>query len=238
MADRPGVIDPGIKSLDAHPELHQRVLIKAAELAEPAVRLTQPFDRVLATRLGPRTHYEALKTVAPDQAEQVLQDMIAVAKFRMCGEAFRDQAAIQRLREFGRARVSYDRPNPPPREPFNEAPVIAEVMKVRYPDFRLDAELPKNLSVRNGVQWFLTPFMTTNKLLIAIEATPLISTFFDLSIGVFDPLFGIREGDPWAVSGSWNYWDAESCERAVHGALDVVDIVLPPLMQKMKEALS
>jgi len=111
-------------------------------------------------------------------------------------------------------------------------------MKVRYPDFRLDAELPKNLSVRKGVQWFLTPFMTTNKLLIAIEATPLISTFFDLSIGVFDPLFGIREGDPWAVSGSWNYWDAESCERAVHGALDVVDIVLPPLMQKMKEALS
>ena len=105
MTRKTDVIDLNrINSLEEHPPLHQKVLLKAAELAEPAVRLKPPFDRVVTTKLWPRTRYAFLEGLDIGEREALLAAMIASVKFDMCGEAFRDQESFLRLRAFDDSR--------------------------------------------------------------------------------------------------------------------------------------
>ena len=89
-----------IRSLADHPPRHQKVLVKFAELVEEAVRLEAPFDRLKHTKLWSRTRYPALEKLDPGEKDLILEAMTATAKFRACGEAFRNQELIKRLRVF------------------------------------------------------------------------------------------------------------------------------------------
>ena len=93
-----------VQSLEDHPPLHRKVLLKTAELAELAVRLRPPFDRVVNTKLWPRTRFAALEGLDVEEREALLEAMIASVKFSMCGEAFRDQERLKRLRAFDDSR--------------------------------------------------------------------------------------------------------------------------------------
>jgi hypothetical protein len=75
----------GIESLPQHPPLHQKVLLKAAEIADSAVRLRPPFHRIVETKLHSRTRYAALESLGLDAREMLLEAMVATAKFHMCG---------------------------------------------------------------------------------------------------------------------------------------------------------
>jgi len=132
-----------VGSLEEHPPLHRKVLLKAAELAEPAVRLRPPFDRVINTKLWPRTRYPPLEALDVNQREALLEAMVATVKFRMCGEAFRDPESFRRLRTFDDSRRDVAKilrdtaefAKYPPQDPaLREAPVIIDVMKRRYSD--------------------------------------------------------------------------------------------------------
>jgi hypothetical protein len=68
-----------IHSLEEHPPLHRKVLLGAAELAEPAVRLKPPFDRVVNTKLWPRTRYGSLEGLDVNEREALLEAIIADA---------------------------------------------------------------------------------------------------------------------------------------------------------------
>lgn len=230
-----------IHSLKEHPLLHQKVLLRAAEMAEPAVRLKPPFDRVVNTKLWPRTRYASLERLDVKEREALLEAMIASVKFGMCGEAFRDQDSFRRLRAFDDSRRDVatllrdtaEFAKYPPRDPrLRVEPVIADVMKRRHPDFKHDNELPQRIGrVVKGVVCFTKPFMRSNRLIIVIDC------LLEIRIGIEAPLFAIHEGTAWDTSGSWRYHDAESCRQAVSDALDVVDIVLTPFAAKMTEAL-
>jgi hypothetical protein len=240
MSDRVDTFS--VHSLEEHPPLHRKVLLKAAELAEPAVRLRPPFDRVVNTKLWPRTRYASLEALDVKEREALLEAMIASVKFDMCGEAFRDQESLRRLRAFDDSRrdvVKLLRDTAefakyPPRDPgLRVEPVIADVMKRRHPGFKHDNQLLKRIGrVVKGVVCFTKPFMVSNRLLIVMGYPK-----FEIRIGIEAPLFAIREGDPWATSGSWRYHDVDSCRQTVRDALDVVDIVLTPFADKMAEAL-
>lgn len=231
-----------VRSLEEHPPLHRKVLLKAAELAEPAVRLRPPFDRVVKTKLWPRTRYASLVGLDVKEREALLEAMIAKVKFNMCGEAFRDQESIRRLRAFDDSRRDVAKilrdtaefAKYPPVDPGLRAePIITDVMKRRHPDFKHDNQLLKRIGrVVKGVVCFTKPFMTSNRLLIVMGYPS-----FEIRIGIEAPLFAIREGGAWATSGSWRYHDADSCRQTVSDALDVVDIVLTPFADKMAEAL-
>ncbi len=229
------------RDLEMYPPLHRRILVKAAELAEPAVRLTPPFDRVIKTRLEPRTRYWALEALPPNQVEQILQDIIAAAKFAMCGEAFRDPAAMQRLREFDQTyflskyRSSW---KPIRRNPeFNEQTTIISGLNDRYQDFIYQPNLFESSGLQIKDYIFCKQFLDQSKLLIAIGAIPFQSTALRVAIGISVPFYIIRDADLWCTSSSWLYWDAESCKQALNDALDVVDIILSPFIDKMGEAL-
>jgi hypothetical protein len=71
-----------IRSLADHPPLHQKVLLKAAELAEEAVRLGSPFDRLKHTKLWSRTRYPALEKLGPGEKDLILEAMTATAMGR------------------------------------------------------------------------------------------------------------------------------------------------------------
>jgi len=231
-----------IHSLKEHPPLHQTVLLKAAELAEPAVRLKPPFHRVVNTWLWPQTRYASLEGLDIREREALLEAMIASVKFAMCGEAFRDQESLRRLRAFDDSRRDAAKilrdtaefAKYPPQDPgLRVEPVITDVMKRRHPDFKHDNGLLKRIGrVVKGVVCFTKPFMTSNRLLIVMGYPS-----FEIWIGIEAPLFAIREGGAWATSGSWRYHDADSCRQTVSDALDVVDIVLTPFADKMAEAL-
>jgi hypothetical protein len=231
-----------IHSLEEHPPLHRKVLLKTAELAEPAVRLKPPFDRVVNTKLWPRTRYASLDALDIREREALLEAMIASVKFDMCGEAFRDQESLRHLRAFDDSRRDIAKilrdtaefAKYPPRDPgLRVEPVITDVMKRRHPDFKHDNQFLKRIGrVVKGVVCFTKPFMTSNRLLI-VMGYPI----FEIRIGIEAPLFSICEGAAWETSGSWRYHDAESCRQAVSDALDVVDIVLTPFADKMAEAL-
>lgn len=238
----------GIESLPQHPPLHQKILLKAAELAEDAVRLKPPFDRIVETKLYSRTRYAALERLGSDEREVLQEAMIATAKFDMCGEAFRDFELMGRLREFDKSRRNQDQllrstaefAKIPPRDPsFREKNIVLTVMRERYPAFKVDDELLKRLEPKRAQAYcFTKPLLLRNKLLIIVDATPPgISTFFEVKIGIAEPFYAFSEGSAWATSASWRYRDAAGCEQALNDALDVVDIVLPAFAEKMTEAL-
>jgi hypothetical protein len=244
MTSNRDVIDlDTVESLEGHPTLHQKVLLKAAELADSAVRLKPPFDRIVNTKLWPRTRYTSLEGLDAEEKEILLQAMVASAKFSMCGEAFRDQERFRWLRAFDDSRRDATKflrdtaefAKYPPREPDLRAePIIIDVMKRRRPDFKHDNQLLKRIGrTVKGVVCFTKPFTRSNRLLIVIG----YSSIFEIRIGIETPLFAIRDGCLWATSGSWRYHDAESCRQTTGDVLDVVDIVISPFAEKMAEAL-
>ena len=83
-----------------------------------------------------------------------------------------------------------------------------------------------------GVVCYTKPFVTSNSLLVVMGYPRL-----EIRIGIEVPVSTITEGAAWATSGSWRYHDSESCRQPINDAVDVVDIVLMPVADKMAEAL-
>jgi hypothetical protein len=249
MHDAKNVIDLfRIQSLADHPPQHQKVLLKCAELVEEAVRLEPPFDRVKHTKLWSRTRYQALEKLGPREKELILDAMTATAKFDSCGEAFRNQELMKRLRAFDASLRSRDEllrrtaefAKLPPRDPhLHEEGIVLDVMKRRYPDFnRNDGPLEWVKPKPQGTYCFARSLTSTSKLLIFVEADLGISTFFEIGIGISDPFYPVRDGAPWAVTGYWPYRDAQECRQALNDAMDVIAIILQPFADKMLEAHS
>src|SRR5262245_8851083 len=236
-----------MRSLADHPPLHQKVLIKCAELVEEAVRLKAPFDRVRHTKLWHRTRFPALEKLGLVEKETILESMTATAKFHTCGEAFRNQELIKRLRAFDVSlrsteellRRTAEFAKLPPRDPdLHEEAIVLDVMKRRYPDFkRDDGPLEWVKPKPKGTYCFARPLTSTTKLLVFVEAQPGISTFFEIGLGISAPLYPVRDGAPWATTGHWAYRKADECGQALNDAMDVIAIVLPPFAEKMLEVL-
>jgi hypothetical protein len=244
MLNNEDVIDKGKSSLDEHPPLHRKVLVKASELAEPAVRLRPPFDLIINTKLWRRSRFPSLESLDLKEKEDVLEAMIATAKFDMCGEAFRDQELIERLYAFDNSRrdtakllrETAEFAKKPPRDlDLRERPIIIDVMNRRYPEFKYDDQPLKPFGrAKTEVLCFSKSFMNSNKIIIIIGTS---SVRMETLIGIATPFYTIKDGNPWETSGSWGYRDASSCEQAINDALDVVDIVITPFAEKMTEAL-
>jgi len=226
------------KSLGAHPPLHQRILVNASRLAEKAVALVPPFDRVMNTTLWPRTRFPFLDDFDPEKKEDVLDCMVATGKFRLCGEAYRDDERIRRLMEYDEDIFSRSgfRVNRQPRVyDLKEKPIVMDIMGQRYPAFRPDNRHLKRFGVgKSGVHCFTRPMKESNNILIIIGPERI---FFELLIGIQTPFYTISPTSPWVATGSWSYWDAQSCRQALNDALDVVDIIIGPFSQGMAEAL-
>jgi hypothetical protein len=75
----------GIESLPQHPQLHQKVLLKAAEIADSAVRLRPPFHRIVETKLHSRTRYAALERLGAKGIERFGDANLYLKKGRIAG---------------------------------------------------------------------------------------------------------------------------------------------------------
>ncbi len=228
-------------------ELQRNILLKAAELAEPAVMLRSPFDRILgvAALADLKRMRKDIETLSETKKKELLESMVAVARFFIAGELVRDQPAMERFMEYDRSLLSvksmeYLTRSWPDRAPeLKEKPIIKEVMKLRYTQFRYDPSPFKVLDERvAGNNPFTCDFGKDNNIIIAIELRPPKSTRFVCHVGIADPLYLVRIGSFWAANSLWYYHDETSLVRALHEALDVVDIVLPPFLEKIGEILN
>lgn len=241
MLDNDDIIDMTKRSLEEYPLAHRQVLTKASRLAQQAVRLCPPFDRVRNTTLWQRTCLSALEGIDSTEKEGILEAMIATARGNMCGESFRDEEMFRRLYDFeDKMRASgvrlFKAADRPVRDRnLHEPPIIIDIMKHRYSDFYRDNKALELFGkVKSKVLCFSKLFVKSSKILIIIRTA---GVRLEATIGISCPYFSIDVGSPWATSGSWSYWDERSCEQAINNALDVVDIVIAPFEKKMSEAL-
>lgn len=227
------------KSLADYPPLHQRILVNASLLAEKAVALVHPFDQVRNTTLWSRTRFPFLSNIDPIKKEDVFECMIATGKFRLCGEAFRDDERMRRLMEydkniFSTSKIEINRQSRV--YGLKEKPIVMDVMTKRYPAFKSDNRpLKRFTSPKTGVHCFTKSMETANNILIIIGSA---GVFFQVLIGIEIPFYTIRAASPWVATGDWSYGDAQECRQALNNALDVVDIVIDPFSERMSEALA
>ncbi len=230
---------PAGKSLDDMPVLHKKVLIKVAELAEPAIRLQSPFDKILQT--GIKARQLGYDKVEGAEKEELLLWQIAASKYIMCGNTFFNPEFQRKLSEFEKIhRIFSPIVTPPGGEWVDDKAIISNIVRSRMPEFVPDRGILKFMKSRKmrteGVQIFSAKCLKDNKIFVIFLTRQNQSV--RTAIGIMKPFFIINTVDPWYVySGNHFYHNMNTCLQAVNAAIDVIEIVLPMFLKKLEEAL-
>ena len=226
--------------------LAKTILMKVAELAEPAIRRCPPFDEILKVNIKPaKLGYD--KATGAEKEELTLWQ-IARCKANMCGIcAFKKEERaelndlLSKLDRFtAKHRTFSSNINPPRLERFDDLEVVRDVMRARMPEFTYDKELMSFMRSKKmrtkDVLAFSMPFMNDNKIFV-LFAGGKTQDSFQCSIGIRKPFFSLRAVAPWLIYPDvFRFHDKATCFEAANTVVDVVDIVLPEFRKKIEKA--
>jgi hypothetical protein len=227
-------------------EAELRVEKAAAELAEEAVQGKPPFDKCVGHLLSNR-----YATYFAEYDQKAQRDLIAAyvasAQFSVAGEAYRNDEAFRKIREFEAPLAEQLRRNAVPvraeqglalRRYAREArrKLVETRMAGRFPDYRLDSELVP-LAIPQAVI-FSKQLLRNTKTFIAFDlGTGKTDGILHSYIGLDRPFYSARPASFFGSIIRGVYYNSEELGRLLQETNDLLEVLLPPFTQKMRETL-
>jgi hypothetical protein len=217
--------------------------LKMVELVEPWQWHRPPFDRFqYESDLDALMPY--IEEYPESERERLIQATIANKRIFIGGNFFNDpeaHAAVKALREKwakgasakGQSSKSNVRDTGMTFKDLKK--VLVAVMKERLPDYPYE-KLPKE-RYDDAIITFAKPFFPGSKLLISFDRGTMMPHHFTPMIGLTEPWYHIGPG-LFFGRNRWTYSSEAECKKAIHEIVDVIEKLMPILIDQAKEALA
>lgn len=227
-------------------QIEADVLDKAAEIAEMAVRGRPPFSK-LPQYLPLNRNAEFLVRWSDEDKRQLIESVVASAKFSVAGERYRDEAALQKEKQLAAEQSlilrSRAKPIPAERSLLLKAFSVKDRKKIvkgevekRFPAYVPDKSIFER--TMPGLLVFAKSFLEDNKLWIAFDlGAAKTDGIFESYVGVQKPFYSTRPASFYGASIRGVYSAPEELRAVVDETLDLLAVVLPVFEEKMRDIL-
>lgn len=232
--------------LIARTDAERRVATIAAEIAELAMRRLPPFDALQCA--GPLDEEEpVISAWGDEQRARLLDSAVALAKFHVAGEMFRDDKAFALLdsvlKEMRPILARRAVPNTSEQwlmrhnyEVADRKRLVQSEMSRYFPDFTLTKGFFK--PAIPGTLIFTRPFLEDCRLFIAPSlGRDRNSGMFECYFGLERPFFSVRPGSFFGLSTLDVYYTPTELQQKIEHNLRLLKPLLPVFAQRMAVAL-